>query len=151
MTQPERNDDTGGIRATSGNAMFHHVGYAVQSIAAIGEEFAKSLGSVWNGEIIHDPLQEAKVAFIFPSAGQAPSIELLEPAGGTSPLHKFLLKGGGLHHVCYEVDCLESQLQQSRSVGCLIVKKPLPAVAFDGRKIAWIYTPQKLLVEYLER
>ncbi len=150
MTQPG-NENAGGTGAASGKPTFHHVGYAVQSIETIGEEFARSLGSVWNRKIIHDPLQEAKVTFIFPSGEKSPSIELLEPASGTSPLHKFLLKGGGLHHVCYEVDSLESHLQQSRSVGCLIVKNPLPAVAFAGRKIAWIYTPQKLLVEYLER
>jgi len=24
-------------------------------------------------------------------------------------------------------------------------------VAFGGRRIAWVYTPEKLLVEYLER
>jgi hypothetical protein len=32
-----------------------------------------------------------------------------------------------------------------------VVKNPLPAVAFGGRRIAWVYTPEKLLVEYLER
>jgi methylmalonyl-CoA/ethylmalonyl-CoA epimerase len=132
-------------------ATFHHVGFVVKSIAEIGEEFARSLGTEWSGEIIHDPLQEAKVTFMFWGGRQGPALELVEPAGDKSPLHSFLTKGGGLHHVCYEVDSLDKQLQQSRSAGCLVVKQPLPAVAFGGRKIAWVYTPQKLLVEYLER
>ncbi len=136
-----------GVPATT----LHHVGYVVKSIAGIGEDFARSLGIEWNGEIILDPLQEAKVTFLFCGSGQGPAIELVEPAGDQSPLHKFLAKGGGLHHVCYEVDSLEAQLQHSRSVGCLVVRRPLPAVAFGGRKIAWVYTRQKLLVEYLER
>jgi len=132
-------------------ATFHHVGYVVKSIAEVGEEFSKSIGAQWDGKIIHDPLQEAKVTFLFWGNGQGPSLELVEPAGDKSPLHRFLAKGGGLHHVCYEVDSLATQLQQSRSAGCLVVREPLPAVAFGGRKIAWVYTRQKLLVEYLER
>lgn len=136
---------------TARAASFHHVGYVVASIADLGEAFARSIGAQWNGEVIHDPLQEARVTFLRCGGPEAPAIELVEPAGETSPLHKFAAKGGGLHHVCYEVDSLEAQLQQSRAAGCLVVKNPLPAVAFGGRRIAWVYTRQKLLVEYLER
>jgi methylmalonyl-CoA/ethylmalonyl-CoA epimerase len=136
-------------------ATFHHVGYVVKSIAEVGEDFSRSIGAEWDGKIIHDPLQEARVTFMFSGLfsgnGQGPSLELVEPAGDKSPLHRFLAKGGGLHHVCYEVDSLATQLQQSRAAGCLVVREPLPAVAFGGRKIAWVYTRQKLLVEYLER
>jgi methylmalonyl-CoA/ethylmalonyl-CoA epimerase len=140
-------------------ATFHHVGYVVKSIAEVGEDFSRSIGAEWDGKIIHDPLQEARVTFMFSGLfsglfsgnGQGPALELVEPAGDKSPLHRFLAKGGGLHHVCYEVDSLAKQLQQSRAAGCLVVREPLPAVAFGGRKIAWVYTRQKLLVEYLER
>ena len=132
-------------------ASFHHVGFVVKSIAEMGQDFARSIGAPWGGVIIHDPLQEAKVSF-FRTAGDAPAVELVEPAGEKSPLHNFIAKnGGGLHHVCYEVDQLETQLEQSRAAGCVVVKQPLPAVAFDGRRIAWIFTRHKLLVEYLER
>jgi methylmalonyl-CoA/ethylmalonyl-CoA epimerase len=132
-------------------ASFHHVGFVVKSISEVGQEFARSIGANWSGEIIHDPLQEAKVSFFFAGGPGTPSVELVEPAGEKSPLHSFVAKGGGLHHVCYEVDNLKSQLEQSRAGGCVIVKQPLPAVAFGGRLIAWVFTRQKLLVEYLER
>ncbi len=132
-------------------AGFHHVGFVVTSIDKTGCSFANSLGAEWNGEIIHDPLQGARVTFLRCGGPGAPAVELVEPAGEKSPLHKFLSRGGGLHHVCYEVDSLEAQLKQSRAAGCLIVKEPLPAVAFGGRRIAWVYTPEKLLVEYLQR
>ena len=132
-------------------ASFHHAGFAVSSISQVGEDFALSIGAHWNGEIIHDPLQEARVTFLRCGGPETPAVELIEPADEKSPLHKFVSKGGGLHHVCYEVDSLERQLEQSRAAGCLVVKNPLPAVAFGGRRIAWVYTRQKLLVEYLER
>ena len=132
-------------------ASFHHVGYVVRSIAEVGKDFAGSLGAEWDGVIIHDPLQEARVTFMRCGGPETPAIELVEPAGDNSPLHKVVAKGGGLHHVCYEVDSLDAQLTQSRAAGCLVAKNPLPAVAFGGRRIAWVYTRQKLLVEYLER
>ncbi len=132
-------------------ASFHHVGYVVASIASVGRAFAQSLGAAWDGVIIHDPHQEARVTFLRCGGPESPAVELVEPAGEKSPLHKFVAKGGGLHHVCYEVDSLETQLEQGRTAGCLVVKNPLPAVAFGGRRIAWVYTRQKLLVEYLER
>jgi methylmalonyl-CoA/ethylmalonyl-CoA epimerase len=63
----------------------------------------------------------------------------------------FLKKGGGLHHLCYEVQDLEKQLELTRSKGGLIARPPMPAEAFGGRRIAWVYTKNKLLIEYLER
>jgi methylmalonyl-CoA/ethylmalonyl-CoA epimerase len=49
------------------------------------------------------------------------------------------------------VDDLAQQLSQAQQQGAIVVRKPLPAVAFNNRRIGWVYTPEKLLVEYLER
>ena len=51
--------------ATAKPASFHHVGFAVASIEKLAPGFARSLGAHWNGEIIHDPSQEARVAFLY--------------------------------------------------------------------------------------
>jgi methylmalonyl-CoA/ethylmalonyl-CoA epimerase len=139
------------VPSAAGVATFHHVGFVVASISQQGSEFARSLGAEWKGEIIHDPFQQARVTFMYCGPPNSPAIELVEPDSEKSPLQKFLVKGGGLHHICYEVDSLEAQLQYCRSAGSLIARQPLPAVAFGGRKIAWVYTRHKLLVEYLER
>jgi methylmalonyl-CoA/ethylmalonyl-CoA epimerase len=45
---------------------------------------------------------------------------------------------------------MERHLAFCRSVRTVIIRKPVPAVAFGGRRIAWALTKQKLLVEYLE-
>ena len=74
------------------------------------------------------------------------------PNGDDSPVLRFLNeKGGGLHHACYEVADLEQALSEFRSRGSLIVKRPKPAVAFQGRRIAWLLTPEKFLVELLKK
>lgn len=138
--------------ATDENGIaFHHVGFVVASIEQAGVGFARSIGSRWNWEIVSDPLQVVKVAFFEPVVSGLPTLELVEPVSTESTVYKFLQKGGGLHHLCYEVDSLEKQLDIARSRGSLIARKPMPAVAFQQRRIAWVYTKHKLLVEYLER
>jgi methylmalonyl-CoA/ethylmalonyl-CoA epimerase len=135
----------------SGNGVLHHLGFAVSSISAVAEEFAVSMSARWAGEIIHDPIQRVRVAFFNPVNTRNPVFELVEPASEASPVSNFLKKGGGLHHVCYEIDDLESGLREARMVGLVIVADPAPAVAFAGRRIAWVCSKRRLLVELLER
>ncbi len=78
-------------------------------------------------------------------------MELVEPAGEQSPVRASLEKGGGLHHLCYEVENCDQVISAMRQRGAMIVRRPQPAVAFEGRRIAWMLTSEKLLVELLER
>jgi methylmalonyl-CoA/ethylmalonyl-CoA epimerase len=130
---------------------FHHTGYVVASIADTAEPMARALSIGWDGVVIHDPLQFVNVTFLPSNRGNEATVELIEPAGPRSPVRKFAEAGGGLHHVCYEVDDLKAQIAACQEGGATLVRVPLPAKAFYGRKIAWLVTPQKLLVEYLER
>jgi methylmalonyl-CoA/ethylmalonyl-CoA epimerase len=129
----------------------HHIGYVVRSIDAVGPRFAKSVAATWDGRIIHDPLQKVLVSFLKPAGESTTQIELVEPGGEDSPVVTFLNRGGGLHHLCYEVDDLDLHLDQMRADGSVPAKLPLPAVAFEGRRIAWMLTPDRLLLEFLER
>ena len=133
----------------SGN--FHHFGFVVSSIQDTVGSFAESMAVDWDGEVIHDPNQAVLVTFLGGKNPHDPLIELVEPAGESSPVSSFLKRGGGLHHVCYVVNSLEEQLEVCRAQRSLVVRPPLPATAFGGRRIAWAYTKNKLLVEYLER
>ncbi len=136
--------------ATAGGR-FHHVGFVVASIEGAAESLAQSIGGDWDGRIIHDPLQVVRVTFLRSPVATDPLLELIEPAGGDSPVLGFLKRGGGLHHLCYEVFDLDKQLEASQSRGDLVVRSPLPAAAFGDRRIAWVYARGKLLLEYLER
>ncbi len=129
---------------------FHHVGYVVSSIVDAAPQFQKSLGLDWDGEIVHDPLQMVRVSFLPANVTTQTTIELVEPAGPRSPVNKFLGAGGGLHHVCYEVSDLAAQIEESKAAGDTLVRVPMPAKAFGGRKIAWFISPAKLLIEFLE-
>lgn len=127
----------------------HHIGFVVQNIEQSMPGFLTSVHGTWDQKIFHDPIQSVKVAFLS-TPGTDVQIELVEPAGERSPVAAFLAKGGGLHHVCYAVDDCDAALALMRERKALVVRRPQPAIAFDGRRIAWILTAEKLLIEFVE-
>lgn len=133
------------------NCRMHHVGYVVPSIEKSASQFAREICGGWDGRIFEDPHQIVRVTFLQAQNQHEPLVELVEPNGDKSPVLNFLKKGGGLHHLCYEVDSLEKHLDASERIGGKVVRPPLPAVAFDGRRIAWVFTRNRLLMEFLEK
>jgi methylmalonyl-CoA/ethylmalonyl-CoA epimerase len=134
----------------AGCIRLHHIGFVVASIDEGAETFARSLGATWDGRVVFDPLQKVRVAFLQGANATDSLIELVEPGGPESPVSGFLKRGGGLHHLCYEVEALEAHLAFCKSVGTIVIRQPVPAAAFDGRRIAWGITKARLLVEFLE-
>ncbi len=69
----------------------HHVGFAVPSIEAAAEGFARSLSRSWDGRIFHDPLQMVRVAFLASATHpDEPLFELVEPAEGRAMAREIL-------------------------------------------------------------
>lgn len=127
----------------------HHVGFVVSDIEGSARNFMNSLGMSWDGAIYHDPTQKVKVTFLATGPACA-QIELVAPASANSPVTKFLERGGGQHHLCYEVEDIEGALREFKMRRASVVQRACPAVAFDGRRIAWLITREKLVVELLE-
>lgn len=131
----------------------HHIGYVVDSIEDRIASLAASLGAKQVSEIFEDPIQRSRVVFLAlpTSAPSVVQLELVQPATPDSPVARFVEKGGGFHHLCYEVDDLEAQLQGMKAQKAVLIRSPKPAVAFGGRRIAWVRTQDPVLIEYLER
>jgi len=128
----------------------HHIGIVVRNIEEHFELFLKHMFSPeWLGPIIYDPIQKVKVAFIDAPGGK---IELIEPAAQDSPVSSLVVKKpAGFYHVCLEVDDLDEQLGISRKNRQIVVSAPKPAVAFHGRRIAFVLGKDMLLWELLEK
>lgn len=129
---------------------FHHVGYAVADIESYLEDFMRPLFSpVSVSEPVEDPIQRVRVCFVEMQGGTV--IELVAPLGDDSPLKPFIgSKRGGLYHLCYEVQDLDEAIALYRSKRCMPLGKPVPAAAFNGRRILFLMTPQRDLIELLE-
>ena len=143
--------DSGEVVRPAEDLKLHHVGFVVRSIQDCGPAFAQALGATWDGNITFDPIQRVRVTFFEGRCKADPLIELVEPGGQDSPVTRFLERGGGLHHLCYEVSDLERHLEFCKCAGNAVIHPPVPAIAFGGRRIAWAVTRKKMLLEFLER
>jgi len=130
----------------------HHIGYVVASIPDAIEQWGRSLGATRISEVFEDPIQQVHVAFLdLPGGPGAAQVELVTGLGPKSPVARLQAQGGGLHHLCFLVDDLEAHIAAMKREKALLIRSPVPAVAFEGRRIAWMMTRERLLVEYLER
>jgi methylmalonyl-CoA/ethylmalonyl-CoA epimerase len=144
-------EDAGRGLSIPDSPKLHHIGFVVSSIQESAEAFIQSLGASWDGKIIFDPVQKVHVSFFQGKNAADPLIELVEPGEAESPVATFLERGGGLHHLCYEVEDLDAHLAFCKLVGTIIIRPPVPAIAFGGRRIAWGVSKKRLLLEFLER
>jgi methylmalonyl-CoA/ethylmalonyl-CoA epimerase len=126
----------------------HHIGVVVPSIST-GYNLYSAMGFEVATPIYHDPIQKVRVQFI--NTGSNVLIELVEPAQTDSPVSNFLKKrGSGFHHLCYIVDDIDRVCEYVREQGGIVTCTPVPAVAFQGRHIAFVYW-HGTIIELLER
>jgi methylmalonyl-CoA/ethylmalonyl-CoA epimerase len=133
----------------SSNFALHHMGYLVADIDTAAQRYVDRFGYCIESKKIEDPVQTAYVQFLR-LPGQSSWLELISPNSETSKLTKALSKGGGWHHICYEVSDIEQACENLRAQGMLTISPPVAATAFPGRKIAWLMDREKFLVELLE-
>jgi methylmalonyl-CoA/ethylmalonyl-CoA epimerase len=124
----------------------HHVGILVKDIEAESANLGARFGYVVESPIIEDEVQTALVRFLR-QPGAACWCELISPNGPGSKLAQALEQGGGLHHVCYEVDDMAAACAHLSATAMMMFRKPTPAVAFGGRPIAWFLGRNCQLVE----
>jgi methylmalonyl-CoA epimerase len=95
-----------------------HIGIAVRSIAAARKFFEEVLGASVDFEVEDEAAGWRLLALDLNGL----SLELLEPMGENSFLHKFLAKRGeGLHHLTFDVPDIRAQLPELKAAGARIV------------------------------
>jgi methylmalonyl-CoA/ethylmalonyl-CoA epimerase len=135
---------------TTGGFAVHHLGIAVVDIESALGFYQAALGFTLVSKMFCDPIQKVRVCFLANEPTRNLTVELISPLEAASPVNGYLSKGIGAYHVCYEVEHLEKALEELRAKGCVLIAPPVAAVAFDGRRIAWCFTPTKQLVEFVE-
>ncbi|MDE1769508.1 MAG: VOC family protein [Thaumarchaeota archaeon] len=127
----------------------HHIGIVVSNIQqSLGE-----LKNYLNFETISGilPVGSQKVNICFLKVGE-PFLELIEPVSQDSPVSEFARVGGGVHHLCFEVKDIESELANFSKKGATILVTPTKG--FDERRIAFVDLNTKNtkcgLIEFLE-
>jgi methylmalonyl-CoA/ethylmalonyl-CoA epimerase len=128
-----------------------HVGVAVPSLGPTTELLSNLFGYKVISGPFDDPIQKVTVNFLAKSDEDVAEIELIAPISEDSPIRSMLAKdGGGTYHLCFETSDIDGALIHAKKNGCIVVSSPVPAVAFQGRRIAWIYTRSRQLFELVE-
>lgn len=128
-------------------ARIHHLGIVCRDMEQALREY-QALGFVPEGPPVEDAVQRVTVAFLQGAAGSR--IELVVPAGPDSPVQAFLDNGGGLHHVCYQVPDLDRALADLENRRFLVVRQPVEACGLGGCRIAFAYSKNMQLIEFVE-
>lgn len=126
---------------------FHHIGVACKDIES-ETKISLALGYEIEGEDFVDPAQGVYGRFL---VGGGPRLELLAPLTEKGVLTPWLNQGVKLYHLAYLTEELESEMQRLRASRAKVMVPPIPAVAFGGRKIAFLMLPNMLLVELIEK
>ncbi len=68
-------------------------------------------------------------------------VELLEPLGDASPIAGFLEKnpGGGIHHVCYEVDDILAARDRLVASGSRVLGDGTPKIGAHGKPVLFLH------------
>ena len=125
----------------------NHVAIAVADVDAALTFWQDAMGIALH-HVEDVPSQSSVVAFL--PVGES-EVELVKPTTTDSGVAKFLAeRGGGMHHLCFEVDDIEGMLVELKSKGVRLIDET-PKV-LPGRKMAFVHPKSTggVLVELYE-
>lgn len=105
----------------------HHVGIVVRSADEALRFYRDTLGLPVTADRV---IEDQGVRGVLLQVGGS-EIELLEPSRNDTGVARFLeSRGEGMHHICFETDDVEAELEAARQKGIeLIDQKPRPGLA----------------------
>lgn len=115
----------------------NHVAIAVPDLVAATTSYRDTLGAHVSQA---QALPEHGVTVVFVELPNT-KIELLEPLGADSPIAAFLAKnpGGGMHHICYEVEDILAARDQLASGGARVLGGGEPKIGAHGKPVLFLH------------
>ena len=116
----------------------HHIGIVVENIQKSLGELTKYLD--FESTSVPSLVGSQKVNICFLKTNNV-FLELIEPAEENSPISNFIKKGGGFHHLCFEVDDIHLELEKMKKNGARIVVDVVKG--FEERLTAFVMLDMK--------
>ncbi len=129
----------------------HHIGKVVKDLDEAIKYHKETFGWEPIRERVIDPIQEVEVAVLGTGHGEAVTLELVCPVSETSPVQKFLKKGGGLHHLSFEVEDIHKAIAEFHEKGALILGDVVPSKGHGEIPSVWLYTRSRELIELMQK
>ena len=126
---------------------FHHIGVACRNLDVEARPY-HLLGYAQAGEDFVDPIQGITGRFL---EGPGPRLELVTPTGDAEGvLSGMLERGTKMYHLAFLARSFDEALNEALKARGKLVGSPVPAVAFGGRRICFLFLPNLMLVELIE-
>ena len=115
----------------------NHVAIAVPDLVAAAALYRDTLGAQVSAPL---PLPRHGVTVVFVDLGNS-KVELLEPLGDNSPIAAFLERkpGGGMHHLCYEVDDIIAARDRLKAKGARVLGSGEPSIGAHGKPVLFLH------------
>lgn len=115
----------------------NHVAIATKDVAKAAAIYRDTLGAKVSAPV---PQPDHGVTTVFVELPNT-KIELLEPLGNNSPIAKFLEKnpGGGMHHVCYEVEDIHAACARMKKLGATVTGTGEPRIGAHGKPVIFLH------------
>ena len=111
----------------------HHIGIVVKNINESLGEIANFLS--FESTSLPTIIGSQKVNICFLKTNNV-YIELIEPTEENSPITNFAKEGGGFHHLCFEVDDIQQEIDRMVKNGAHLVVAPVKG--FEDRLLAFL-------------
>jgi methylmalonyl-CoA/ethylmalonyl-CoA epimerase len=125
-----------------------HIGIVVKSLEQGIEYWEKVFGYKQMTESVINTRQKVKVVFL--TKEDSLLIKLIEPTDETSPVYKFAMKGGGLHHLAFRCKEINEEIVRLKNLGLRVITNPQPGEAFENNQIAFLLGNQALNIELID-
>jgi methylmalonyl-CoA/ethylmalonyl-CoA epimerase len=115
----------------------NHVAIVVPDLAAASAVYRDTLGARVSAPQAL-PVHGVTVVFVeLPNT----KIELLQPLGDQSPVRGFLDRnpGGGMHHLCYEVDDILAARDRLRAAGARVLGSAEPRLGAHDKLVLFLH------------
>lgn len=129
----------------------HHIGIVTDDIESAIRRHKELFGFIPVTKIVDDPVQKVSVVMLSDPKTDNVPIELIAPLSDDSPVSQLLKGKSRIYHLCFLVEDIEESLRKFRGHGAIIISSPVPAELYEGKRIAFAYTPDKYVVELLEK
>lgn len=126
---------------------FHHIGVACPAIDPSIALWERRGYQVEGGQF-EDREQGIRGQFM---TGCGPRVELVAPLPDSRILDPWLSSGSPIYHFAYLVGDLSQAIDTWRYSGAVTVRRPMPAVAFDGRDVTFLLVKDGWLIELIDR
>lgn len=125
-----------------------HICFAVKDLALAIGFWTSVFGYEQMTKVVVNKRQLVNVVFM--KKKDSILVKLIEPLEDNISIKRFVVNGGGFHHLCFRCSNLEKGFQSLKKQGLITLVAPQPGEAFENEDIAFLLTKFGFSIELID-